>query len=103
MTATEQDTVKVTRIFDFPRETVFKMWTDPTKLAEWWGPEGSVTIISEVDPRPGGEMRVDQRNADGSIYSFKAIFERVVSPERLVFRHASPGAAGFAHGRPCTR
>jgi uncharacterized protein YndB with AHSA1/START domain len=96
LTATEQDAVKVSRIFDYPRETVFKMWTDPTKLAEWWGPEGSVTINSEVDPRPGGEMRVDQRNADGIIYSFMAIFEKVIPSERLVFRHASPGTAGFA-------
>src|SRR5213593_3500851 len=72
------------------------MWTDPRKLAEWWGPKGCVTLLSEVDPRPGGAMRVDQRNPDGVIYSFNATFEKVIPPELLVYRHASPSTAGFS-------
>jgi uncharacterized protein YndB with AHSA1/START domain len=96
LTASEHGAVKVTRVFDFPRESVYRMWTDPGKLAEWWGPEGSVTILSEVDPRRGGALRVDQRNPDGVVYSFKAIFEKVIPPELLVYRNASPGGAGFS-------
>jgi uncharacterized protein YndB with AHSA1/START domain len=91
LTATEQGAVKVTRVFDFPRETVFAMWTDPRKLAEWWGPEGCVNILSEVDPRPGGALRVDQRSPKGEISSFNATFEKVIPPELLVYRNASPG------------
>lgn len=91
MTATERGAVKVTRVFDFPRVSVFRMWTDPKKLAEWWGPEGCVNVLSEVDPRPGGKMRVDQRSPKGDIYSFNATFEEVTPPERLVYRAASPG------------
>jgi len=67
------------------------MWTDPKKLAEWWGPEGCVNVLSEVDPRPGGKMRVDQRSPKGDISSFKATFEKVVPLELLVYRAASPG------------
>lgn len=91
MTASEQGAVKVTRVFDFPRESVFRMWTDSKKLAEWWGPEGVVNVHSEVDPRPGGMMRVDQRSPNGDVYSFKATFEKVIPLELLVYRAASPG------------
>lgn len=96
MTTTEQAAIKITRVFAFPRESVFKMWTDPKKLAKWWGPEWSVTLLSEVDPRPGGAIKVDQRNPDGAIYSFKAVFEKIVPPELLVYRHVSPSTAGFS-------
>ncbi len=96
MTDSEPGTVKIARVFNFPRDSVFRMWTDPKKLAEWWGPAGCVTLLSEVDPRPGGMMRVDQRNADGSFYSSNCTFEKVISPELLVFRSASPGTADFS-------
>ncbi len=96
MTVSDHGAVKITRIFDFPRESVFRMWTDPKKLAKWWGPAGCVTLLSEVDPRPGGAMRVDQRNSDGSFHSFNATFSKVIPPELLVFRNASPGTADFS-------
>jgi uncharacterized protein YndB with AHSA1/START domain len=96
LTAGEKSTVKVTRVFDFPRKSVFRMWTDPRKLGEWWGPEGSVTILSEVDLKPGGAIRVDRRNSDGIIYSFNATLEKVILPQLLVYRHMSPSVAGFS-------
>jgi len=96
LTASEQGAVKVTRVFDFPRESVFRMWTDPRKLAEWWGPEGCVVVLSEVDPRPGGAIRVDQRFPDGDMRRMTAIFEKVIPPELLVYRSASPANAGFS-------
>lgn len=96
MTASEQGAIKVTRVFDFPRESVFRMWTDPRKLAEWWGPEECVVVLSEVDPRPGGAIRVDQRFPDGEMRRMTAIFEKVIPPELLVYRNASLGEAGFS-------
>ena len=96
MTVSEQQAVKVTRVFDFPRESVFKMWTDPRKLADWWGPEGCVVVLAEVDPRPGGAIRVDQRFHDGKMSRMTAIFEKIIQPELLVFRNTSPGEAGFS-------
>ena len=96
MTASEQGAVKVTRVFDFPRESVFRMWTDPRKLAEWWGPEGCVVVLSEVDPRPGGTIKVDQRFSNGDMRRMIAIIEKVIPPGLLVFRNASPGEAGFS-------
>jgi len=93
LTASGQGVVKVVRVFDFPRESVFEMWTDPKKLAEWHGPEGCVNILCEVDPRPGGVMRVNQRSPKGDISSFNATFEEVIPPELLVYKNASPGTS----------
>ena len=93
MIADEHGSVKVTRVFDFPRESVYMMWTNPAKLAEWWGPEGCVNVLSEVDLRPGGKMRVDQRSPKGDISSFNAIFEKVLPLELLVYRAASRGTS----------
>jgi len=91
LTASEQGAVKVTRMFDFPRESVFRMWTDSKELAKWWGPEGCVNVLSEVDPKPGGKMRVDQRSPHGELSSFKATIEKITPLELLVYRYESPG------------
>ncbi len=88
--------MEITRDFDAPRESVFKMWTDSQKVAKWWGPEGNTTLISEIDPRPGGAMRIDERTSDGSVHSMTGTFSKVVTPELLVFRIASPGVGNFA-------
>ena len=96
MTTGEQSIVKVTRVFDYPRESVFRMWTDPKKLAEWWGPEGCVNVLAEVDPRPGGATRVDQRFPNGEEHRYTAIFEKVIAPELLVYRTSMPSQAGFS-------
>lgn len=88
--------MKVSRVYEFPREAVFRMWTDPKRLGEWWGPAGCVTVRSDIDPRPGGAMRVDQRHPDGHVHSFRATIEKVAVPELLVYRSVSAGTADFA-------
>ena len=93
MTINERGALTIVRVFDFPRESVFKMWTDPKKVAEWWGPEGCVNIVSEVDARTGGRMRVDQRSPRGDVSSFKATFERVIPLELLIYKAKSPGTS----------
>ena len=49
----------LTRIFDAPRDMVFRMWTDPVHLAQWWGPHGFMNPVCEVDARVGGAIRMD--------------------------------------------
>lgn len=71
-------------------------------MAEWWGPKGCVVVLSEVDPRPGGAIRVDQRFPDGNMRRMTAIFEKVIPPELLVYRNASPGEAGFSPWKALT-
>jgi uncharacterized protein YndB with AHSA1/START domain len=75
----------LTRIFDAPRELVFKAWTEPERVARWWGPHGFTNPVCELDVRPGGAMLIQMRGEDGSLYPSKGIYHEVVAPERLVF------------------
>jgi uncharacterized protein YndB with AHSA1/START domain len=83
-------TLVTTRIFDAPRELVYRAWTDPKQLAKWFPPEGFSSPRCEVDPRPGGVFRVDMRAPDGPPFNGKVfpgpgVFREVVANERLVF------------------
>ena len=49
--------ITITRVFNAPRELVFKAWTDPKHVDRWWGPRGFQTQTSEMDMRPGGVWR----------------------------------------------
>jgi uncharacterized protein YndB with AHSA1/START domain len=77
--------VVLTRVFDAPRELVFKAWTDPKHLAEWWGPSGFTNPVCEVDVRPGGAILIHMRGPDGRVYPMTGVFQEVVEPERLAF------------------
>jgi uncharacterized protein YndB with AHSA1/START domain len=75
----------ITRVFDRPREIVFKAWTDPKRVAQWWGPQRFTTPVCEVDARPGGAIRIHMRGPDGTVYPMRGAYQEVVAPERLVF------------------
>jgi len=75
----------ITRIFDAPREIVFKAWTEPERLERWWGPKGFTNPVCEVDVRPGGAIRIHMRGPDGVVYPMTGVFRDIVEPERLVF------------------
>jgi uncharacterized protein YndB with AHSA1/START domain len=77
--------VTFTRTFDAPRALVFKAWTEPERLAQWWGPRHFTNPVCELDARPGGTIRVDMRGPDGTIYPMGGTFHEVIEPERLVF------------------
>jgi uncharacterized protein YndB with AHSA1/START domain len=74
-----------TRVFDAPRDLVFKAWTDPKRLRHWWGPKGFSNPVCEVDVRPGGAIRIHMRAPDGAVYPMTGEFHEIVKPERLVF------------------
>ena len=81
------------RIFNAPRELVFKMWTDPQHIMNWWGPTGFRNTIFEMDVRPGGKWRHIMHGPDGVDYKNESIYLEVVPQERLVYQHVS--APGF--------
>jgi uncharacterized protein YndB with AHSA1/START domain len=84
----------ITRIFDAPRELVFKAWTDPRHVAQWWGPKGFTNPVCEMDVRPGGALRIVMRAPDGADHAMKGVFREVVEPERLVFTNIAVDAKG---------
>jgi uncharacterized protein YndB with AHSA1/START domain len=79
--------IVITRVFDAPRELVFKAWTDPKHVAQWWGPKGFTTTTYEMDVRPGGVWRFVMHGPDGVDYKNKIIYIEIVKPERLVYSH----------------
>jgi uncharacterized protein YndB with AHSA1/START domain len=74
----------ITRIFDAPREAVWKAWTDPKQVSQWWGPRGFTAPVVELDVRPGGDLRIDMQGPDGTVYANRGVFHEVSEPERLV-------------------
>ena len=74
----------ITRILDAPRELVFNVWTDPKHLAQWWGPRGFTNPVCEVDPHPGGAIRIHMRGPNGAVHPMTGVYQEVVRPERLV-------------------
>ena len=79
----------LTRVIDAPRELVFRMWTDPAHLAKWWGPKDFTNPVCEIDPRPGGALRIVMRAPDGTDYPMAGMFREIVAPGRLVFTNCA--------------
>ena len=75
------------RVFSAPRDLVFSAFTDPKHLAQWWGPNGFTTTTHSFDFRPGGAWRFVMHGPDGREYQNRIIFDEIVRPERLVYRH----------------
>ena len=83
------DRVLVTsRVVDAPRERVFQAFSDPSRLAQWWGPKGFSNTFQDFDFRPGGTWRFVMHGPDGGNYPNESVFE-VIEPERVVLRHVS--------------
>jgi uncharacterized protein YndB with AHSA1/START domain len=93
-TATRE--VTLTRVFDAPRALVFKMWTDPKHMAQWWGPKHFSNPVCEVDARPGGKILIHMRAPDGTVYPMSGTFREVKEPERLVFMAVAEDHDGHA-------
>lgn len=74
----------VSRVFDAPRELVWRAWTEPRHLAKWWGPRGFTTTIEVMDVRPGGEWRHVMHGPDGTDYPNRTLFKEVLKPEKIV-------------------
>lgn len=87
--ATAERALVMTRVFDAPRELVFRAWTDPEQLAQWWGPEGFTNPVCEFEARTGGTIRIHMRAPDGTVYPMTGVVREIASPERLVFASAA--------------
>lgn len=84
----------MTRMFDAPRELVFKAYTDPALIARWWGLRQNTTLIDEMEARPGGKWRFVERDPDGQEFAFHGVYHDVVAAERIVQTFEFEGMAG---------
>jgi len=74
----------ITRIFDAPRQLVWKVFTDPEHMKNWWGPKGVTVMVSKMDFRPGGTYLYGMRTPDGKDMWGKFVYREIVPPERMV-------------------
>jgi len=72
------------RTFSSPREAVFRAFTEPDQMKQWWPPKGFTMLVSNMDLRPGGSYHYAMRAPDGTEMWGKFVFREVVPPERLV-------------------
>ncbi len=75
------------RMFDAPREMVWRAWTDPDLLHRWYGPNIE-TIIHKFDLKPGGSWLNEMKWGDNSMFQ-KVVFQEVTQPSKLVWHHYS--------------
>ena len=93
--ATNARQFTITRVFDAPRELVWRTWTDPDEAPHWFHPRGVTTPREHVDfdVRPGGRYRYTMIAGDGTEYPTVGTYREVSPPGRLVFTWGSPGDA----------
>lgn len=82
-TTSEQELV-ITRVFDAPRERLWKAWTEPEHFMRWWGPKGYTTPFCTIDLRVGGVYLNCMRSPDGKDYWSTGVYREIVPFERLV-------------------
>jgi uncharacterized protein YndB with AHSA1/START domain len=84
----------LTRVFDAPRELVFRAFTDPELIPQWWGPRRYTTTIDKMDVRPGGSWRFVHRGEDGQEFAFRGVYHEITPPERIVWTFEFEGMPG---------
>ena len=75
----------ISRVFDAPRERVWRAWTDAEMLKHWWGPKGFKVHTCRVDLRPGGVFHYGMTAPDGTDMWGRFVYREIAAPERLVF------------------
>ena len=83
-TVNETERMVVTRVFDAPRELVWKAWTDPKYVMQWWGPKGFTSPVCKIDFRVGGKFLFCMRTPDGQEGWNGGEYHEIVPYEKIV-------------------
>ncbi len=86
--------IRVTRVFDAPRDLMFKAYTDPGHISQWWGPRNLTTVIDKMEVKAGGQWRFINRDQQGNEFGFHGVYHAIVSPERIVSTFEFEGTPG---------
>ena len=90
----------ISRVFDAPRELVWKCFTEPERMKEWWGPKGFKSVASKMDLRPGGRYHYCLQSPSGAAMWGKLAFREIVPPERMVLINSFSDEAGGTTRHP---
>jgi uncharacterized protein YndB with AHSA1/START domain len=83
-TGSEVERMMITRVFDAPREIVWKAWTDPKYVMQWWGPKGFTAPVCKIDFRVGGKFLCCMRSPDGQEFWNAGEYHEIVPYEKIV-------------------
>jgi uncharacterized protein YndB with AHSA1/START domain len=86
--------VVITGSFEASCEAVFKGYTDPKLIPQWWGPADLTTTVEIMEVKPGGRWRFVQRDRAGKVYAFHGVYHTVTLCEKLVLTFEYEGTAG---------
>lgn len=90
----------ISRVFDAPRDLVWKCFAERERMNEWFGPKGSVIVASTMDFRVGGTYHGAMRDPSGRVMWAKFVYREIVAPERLVWVHSFSDEAGSLTRHP---
>lgn len=104
----EGPTLILERVFNAPRELVFKAFSEAEHLKNWWGPRGWTLTVCNIDFRPGGIWHYCMKCMDpnqGDFYGFeswgKGVYHEIIEPEKIVYTDYFSDAEGNeAEGMP---
>ena len=88
------------RVFDAPRDKVWKAWTETERLKQWWGPAGFKVHTCKVDLRPGGSFHYGMTAPDGTDMWGKFAYREIEAPKRLVFINSFSDTKGGVTRHP---
>jgi uncharacterized protein YndB with AHSA1/START domain len=86
--------IRAERVFNAPREKVYKAMTDPELIPQWWGRHKDTTTIEELDVRIGGRWRFVSESEDGR-HGFSGVFRELEEPSRVVQTFEWDGMPGY--------
>jgi len=84
----------ITRVFNAPAALVFKAWTEPVGLAQWWGPAGTTITIKTLDLKPGGRFHYCMHMPNGGEMWGLFTYREITPPQKLVFVNSFSDAEG---------
>jgi uncharacterized protein YndB with AHSA1/START domain len=79
--------IATTRTFDAPRELVWKVWTEPEHIAQWFGPNGFTVTTKYFEFRPGGQWLFTFHGPDGTDYRNEVSYTEIIEPELIRYDH----------------
>lgn len=86
--------IVITRVFDAPRDLVFRTFTNAATVPEWWGPRSTTTEVDRMEVKKGGVWRYINRDSNGTEHAHNGVYHDVAAPGRIVNTYEYEGYPG---------
>ena len=90
----------ISRVFDAPRDLLWRCFTEPERMKQWWGPKGVKVVKAEMDLRVGGTYLYAMQPPGGDVMWGKFVYREITPPQRLVFINSFSDEAGGVTRHP---